>query len=227
MNEQAKIAAFERFSKLRISLRYWMLGKSESDPAWLRPLMALEYAEKLHCGTRKDGYTPEFAHQLEIAHHLRTFSQICRSPDQVIACALLHDVCEDHDIGFEEIEQRFGRDIARSVRLLTKKHRGKHIEPEIYFSSIAEDPVAALVKIADRIHNLSSMGNVFTPQKQLDYCAEADLRFLPMLKTAKRNFPDLEGVFENLKTTLCLQIKLCRACAAPAAKASAGPKPAA
>ena len=204
-----KQAVKERFSKLRISLRYWMLGQCETDRSWLIPLKALDFAERYHCGTRKDGFSPEFLHQLEIAQHLRTLRAVIGQPSLVIAVALLHDVCEDYNIGFEEIEAVFGKDCAQAVQLLTKKHRGTKKPLEQYFDDIATCPVASVVKLADRIHNLSSMVGVFTPEKQLAYCQEASTYFLNLLKTAKRSFPEQEAAYENLKSTLMLQIKLC------------------
>jgi excinuclease ABC subunit A len=55
------------FDKRLIALRYTLLGKG-----YTRSIKALEFARKIHCGTRKDGITPEFQHQVEIALYLTT-----------------------------------------------------------------------------------------------------------------------------------------------------------
>ena len=198
----------ESFDKLKISLRYWLLGRAEHDPAWLVALEAMEFAAGFHTGTRKDGCTPEFQHQLEIAQYLRTMHRSLRFPAQTIAAAFLHDVAEDFDIGFEELERRFGKQIAHSVMLLTKKHRGSRVEPAVYFARIAEDPIASAVKGADRINNLQSMLGVFSVAKQRAYCQEALEHFLPMVKTARRLFADQEPVYENIKLMMRSQLAL-------------------
>ncbi len=200
-----------RYAKLRISLRYYLLGRAATEPAFLVTLQALDYAEALSTGTRKDGVTPEFQHQLEIAQYLRTIASGHPRLAQLLAVALLHDVAEDYDVGFEELETRFGRDIAHSVRLLTKKHRGQVIEPKVYFARIAEDELASLVKGADRINNLQSMQGVFTLEKQARYCAEVREHFLPMLKAARRRFAQLDALFENIKLVLQSQLALLEA----------------
>lgn len=197
-----------KFQKLRISLRYWALGLAVNDPLWFKVVEALDYAERFHCGVRKDGFTPEFEHQLSIAHYLRTMHYALRYPAETLIVALLHDVAEDFDIGFEELEQRFGARVVHSLKLLTKKHRGVEIPPEVYVPAIAADPIAAPVKGADRIHNLGSMVGVFSLDKQKRYCEESRSLHLPMLKAARRNHPDQEMVYENIKLMLNSQLAL-------------------
>lgn len=197
-----------KFEKLKLSLRYWLLGKAETDPEYYKVLDALEFAHSFHQGTRKDGSTPEFQHQLEIAHYLRTLSASLTKPAVVLAAALLHDVAEDYDIAFEELEARFGAEITRVVRLLTKKHRGQVIPPEEYFARIATDECASVIKGADRIHNLQSMLGVFSLEKQAKYCEEVEKYFLPMLKAARRAFSRQEAVYENIKLVLNSQLQL-------------------
>lgn len=196
------------FEKLNISLRYWLLGASQSQPEYLLALDAMEFARGFHCGKRKDGLTPEFQHQLEIAQYLRTMQRSLLFPAQTLAVAFLHDVAEDYDIGFEELERRFGKQIAHSVQLLTKKHRGQHVPMSVYFERIAQDPIASAVKGADRVNNLQSMLGVFTLAKQLSYCQEVRDHFLPMLKTARRMFAAQEPAYENIKLMLRSQLAL-------------------
>lgn len=201
----------QRFDKLKISLRYYLLGRAETNPEYLRALDALEYAASLHVGLRKDGVTPAFQHQLEIAQYIRSISRYLRYPAQTLAATFLHDVAEDFNIGFEELAQRFGPEIAGAVALLTKKHRGLKIPPEEYFRKMAACAIASVIKGADRINNLQSMLGVFSLQKQKAYCAEVEVYFLPMLKAARREFMDQEPVYENLKLMMRSQLELLRA----------------
>lgn len=201
----------DRFHKLRIALRYWLTGRAHVDERYVMALEALHFAEKLTTGTRKDGKTPAFQHQLEIAHFLRTICQDHPKAPDIMAVAMLHDVPEDFDVGFEELEKRFSADIARSVNVLTKKHRGTKRDPVAYFDGISYDNIASLVKGADRIHNLQSMVGVFTREKQAAYCDEVRQHFLPMLKKARRNFPADEARYENIKHVLRSQLELLEA----------------
>lgn len=69
----------------------------------------------------------------------------------LLSIGYLHDILEDTDTTFEELEKEFGRDIACEVDLLTKKDSDS---PEEYFKKISKSSLAATVKLADRIVNL-------------------------------------------------------------------------
>lgn len=194
------------FQKQRILMRGWLQGRG-----YFMAAAAMDFAESFHSGTRKDGVTPEFAHQIQIAHYARTLAHGLIEPELTIAASFLHDICEDYDIGFPEIEKRFGRDARAAVNLLTKKHRGTVIPPEAYFERISEDPVASIVKGIDRTHNVQTMIDVFTLQKQEAYLAEIEQYFLPMLKKARRTFHKQEEAYENIKHMLTSQVELIQA----------------
>lgn len=194
------------YTKLRIALRYWLLGRN-----WIRAVDAFEYAATFHVGTRKDKVTPEFKHQVDIGHHVRTLTDSLMFPEATLATVFLHDVPEDYNVAMDIIRKRFGKRIANATWLLTKKHQGMVKDKETYFSEMAECPIASIVKAADRIHNLQSMQGVFAETKQLAYIAEVEKYILPMLKKARRNFPKQELAYENLKQTLQQQIQLVRA----------------
>lgn len=200
-----------KFEKLKLSLRYWLLARAETQPEYYKVLDALEYAAQFHQGRRKDGQTPEFQHQLEIVQYVRTLSNGLMHPVETLAAGLLHDVAEDYDVGFEELEDRFGKSIAHPVMLLTKKHRGHQVPADLYFARIAKDPVASVVKGGDRINNLQSMLGVFSLDKQNRYCQETLDYFLPMLKEARRTFARQEPVYENIKLMLKSQLVLLQA----------------
>lgn len=194
--------------KMKVALRYWLLGASHSDSNYLICVDALEFASVFHNGKRKDGVTPEFAHQVTIANYLRTLVTSMDYPAETIAVALLHDVAEDYDVGFDELEMKFGNHVAKSVELLTKTHRGTKKSMESYFDGISKDPIASIVKGADRIHNLQSMSDVFTVDKKRAYLEEATEFIVPSLKTARRLFPSQEAAYENIKLVLTSQIEL-------------------
>lgn len=196
----------EKFNKSFVAIRYWLLGRK-----YHMALKALEYGYKFHLGKRKDGTTPEYFHQLSIAHFMRTFDSQLMYPEETLATIFLHDVCEDADVGFEEINAIFGQRVTTSVRYLTKKHRGTKIALNVYYDGIAEDAIASVGKGGDRIDNQGSMVGVFDFPKQKQYIEETETLILPMLKKARRRFTEQETVYENLKSFLNGQINLIRA----------------
>lgn len=194
------------YSKLRLHLRGWLQGRAVDNSAFYDCLRAMDFAEQYHKGVRKDGLTPEFKHQIEIAQYLRTLHTSLQYPAQTITAALLHDVVEDYDIDLAIIRELFGDMVADAVWRLTKKYRGTKKSMEDYFAELAKCPIASAVKGADRINNLQSMKGVFTKEKQISYAKEVVDFFLPMLKTARRAFPQQEPVYENIKLVLSFQL---------------------
>jgi len=190
------------FSKLRLAMRYWLYGKE-----YYTAVKAMEYASRYHTGMRKDGETPEFHHQLSIASYIRTLPNLIY-PERDFAVAFLHDVVEDYNVSLSEIERRFDKDIAYSVRLMSKKVEGYEAKTESYYESMMDDPVSSIVKGADRIHNFQTMPEVFTTEKQLKYIEECENYIIPMLREARRKFPEQEPAYENIKHVLLSQIGL-------------------
>lgn len=196
------------YKKLRLHLRGWLQGRAEENKDYYDCLRAMDFAEKYHQGTRKDGMTPEFKHQIEIAQYVRTLHRSLLYPAQTITAILLHDVVEDYDVDIEIIRAQFGEMVANAVWRLTKKYRGTKKSMEEYFEALAEDPIASVAKGGDRVNNLQTMVGVFTKEKQIAYAKEVEDYFLPMLKTARRAFPEQEPVYENIKLVLCSQLGL-------------------
>lgn len=190
------------YDKLRISLRYWLLGRQFYEAA-----DALEFAAEWHTGYRKDGVTPEYEHQIRIAHYLRSLNTTLLYPNETIASTLLHDVVEDHPVPLDVIYRRYGERIGLAVDLLTKT-KGKSLQE--YYTQMVDNPIASIVKGGDRIHNVQTMIGVFTTEKQSKYIIEVEDMILPMLRNARRKFPQQEPAYENIKHVLMSQIELIR-----------------
>lgn len=192
----------EDYEKMRIALRYWLLGKE-----FYKAVEAMDFAEHYHNGTRKDG-AHEFSHQVSQASLARTLINSIKYKEELFIVIFLHDICEDKGISFEEIEQRFGKIVANAVRLMTKVYRDVKIPNDVYYGNLSECEIASVAKGLDRIHNLLSMLNAFKPEKQVSYIQETTDYTVPMLKKARRNFPHLETVFENIKFIMMNQVQL-------------------
>jgi len=189
--------------KRLIVLRSWLEAKE-----YYTALKALEFAMAHHTGLRKDGITPEFAHQILIAMYLKTLSKYLLFPEETFITIFCHDLVEDYDVSLKLIVEKFGEKSAHSIEIISRKVNGTDKTPEYYYEEIATDAVASVSKGGDRIHNIQSMPKVFTKQKQEQYISETETLILPMIKRAKRNFPEQEPIYENIKLVLISQIEL-------------------
>ena len=198
----------DKYTKLKIATRYRLLGMSQVDPRWLNALSAFDFAEQYHTGTRKDGKTPEFMHQLQIISFLLPHIRFMNDPVGVIVAAFLHDTREDYDIDSEKIERLFGERASIDIECLTKKFRNIKKNAEEYYTPLASNYNSSLVKGADRINNLSTMIGAFSKEKQIAYCAETRVWFFSFLKEARRNFPSQEPIYESIKFALEIQLNI-------------------
>ena len=89
------------------------------DAAERSPLVraALEMAREAHAGQIRNasGGRPYIDHPVAVAENVSEHV----TGDEVLAAALLHDVVEDSDLGFEEIRARCGERVAEIVGVLT------------------------------------------------------------------------------------------------------------
>lgn len=187
------------------SMRAWLEGKG-----WYRAAEALELVRNLEIGTRKDKVTPKFDHQLSVARLVMTLSPHLSFPEETMCACFLHDLLEDHGDMYTVamLDTRFGGTVAQAVWKLSKKSVGFQKTYETYFEQMATCPIASIVKLADRAHNLQTMPGVFTTEKQHAYLEEVETWFLPLCKTARRSYPRQFGAYENLKILLRCQCEL-------------------
>lgn len=68
--------------------------------------------------------------------------------------ALLHDVVEDTDITFEQLEREFSKEVIEILKLLTHDSKIDYMD---YIKEIKDNAIAKKVKIADIIHNSDEM----------------------------------------------------------------------
>lgn len=159
----------QAYQKHLISLRAWLHGSGKHEA-----LRALEFARPLHDGLRKDGVTPEFAHQVFMMNFARSFDPVLLHPDATLSVLALHDVIEDKNVSILEIQAQFGDQIAHAVFLMTAPEGETAEEKAGRFRAMAECPIASVGKAIDRVHNVVSMVGVFTPDKVARYIAESE-----------------------------------------------------
>lgn len=118
---------------------------------------------------RKDG-TPFIEHPLAVASILADL----RMDTTTITAGLLHDTVEDTDVSIEEIKKLFGYDTAFLVGAVTKLSKMQYKSKEIaqaenfrkMFLSMAEDIRVIVIKFADRLHNMRTLGSLSENQRQ-------------------------------------------------------------
>jgi guanosine-3',5'-bis(diphosphate) 3'-pyrophosphohydrolase len=119
-------------------------------------LSALDFAARKHrLQKRKDAAgLPYINHPISVAHVLAVEGNV--SDEMLLVAAVLHDTVEDTETTFEELDARFGADIAGLVREVTDDKRLPKAERKrLQIVHAAEaSPAARQLKIADKICNI-------------------------------------------------------------------------
>jgi guanosine-3',5'-bis(diphosphate) 3'-pyrophosphohydrolase len=139
----------------------------DADSDLLRRAYAL--ALIAHTGQYRQGGEPYIDHPVAVTAILLDL----RLDTESLAAALLHDVVEDTGISLELLKQLFGATITHLVDGVTKlsglEHKTKEeLQAGSYrkmFIATADDPRVILIKLADRLHNMRTLG-VTSPDKQ-------------------------------------------------------------
>lgn len=123
---------------------------------------AYVYAAQKHRGQLRKSGEPYLSHPLNVAYIL---AQMNMDVDTVIG-GLLHDTVEDTDATFEEIANLFGEDVAFIVDGVTKigkiEFKSQEEKQAENFRkmlvSMSKDVRVILIKLADRLHNMRTLG---------------------------------------------------------------------
>jgi len=120
-----------------------------------RLLEAASFAARAHDGQfRKDGLTPYIGHPFRVCIVVRDLFGF--DDPRILITALLHDTIEDTTTDFDDIEKRYGHEIATWVSCLSKDKRMPDRQRELaYLQRIQEAPWQVQVcKLADIFDNL-------------------------------------------------------------------------
>ncbi len=153
---------------------------SEEDKVLIRK--AYELAVDAHKEQRRKSGEPYILHPIAVATICA--EEIGLGPT-ALACALLHDVVEDTSVTLEEIKEEFGPRIGKIVDGLTKldsaycQHSPQAENFKKVLSTLVEDVRVVLIKIADRLHNMRTIG-AMPPHKQLKVAAETSYIYAPL-----------------------------------------------
>ena len=150
------VAAPATFETLEESLSRYL-----SDPQVRRVRRAYEFARHAHEGQKRRTGHHYITHPLAVASILAEMRMDHRS----IAAALLHDVIEDTGATKQKLETIFGREITQIVdgvsKLATIFKTNEQAQAENFQKmamATANDLRVILVKLADRLHNMRTLG---------------------------------------------------------------------
>lgn len=136
---------------------------------------AYYFAEKAHGEQKRESGEAYITHPASVAIILMDMEMDMAT----IAAALLHDVVEDTPVTYGEIAEGFGQEIADIVEGVTKLTRIKFASKEEQqaenlrkmFLAMAKDIRVILVKLADRLHNMRTLG-ICDEQKRIAVATE-------------------------------------------------------
>ena len=160
---------------------------------------AYVYAMQKHGAQFRASGDPYFSHPLQVAALLTDL----KLDDATIAAALLHDTIEDTDATKDEIERRFGKEIASLVVGLTKIKKLDLVSKEAkqaenlrkLLLAIVEDVRVLLVKLADRLHNMRTL-NYMKEEKRARIAQETLDIYAPL--AGRMGMQDMREELEDL-----------------------------
>jgi (p)ppGpp synthase/HD superfamily hydrolase len=144
--------------------------------AW--PFAALAHGTQTYRGYL-DGVTYPYLTHLAMVYAEASFA-LAQAPAGtdaalLLCCAILHDTLEDTAVGFDSVRAHFGLAIADGVQALSKDPElPKHEQmPDSLRRIGTQPPEVAMVKMADRIVNLSPPPAHWPPERIAAYRQEA------------------------------------------------------
>ena len=155
----------------------------KNDEDWNFIKRAFFLAKEAHEGVRRRSGKPYLLHPIAVAKIV--IEEIGLGVKSVVA-ALLHDVVEDTEYSVEDMERIFGPKIASMVDGLTKMSgvfNADTSEQAEYFRKVlltlSDDVRVILIKIADRLHNMRTLG-AMPMNKQIKITGETIYLFAPL-----------------------------------------------
>ena len=123
---------------------------------------ACAFAAKMHHDQRRETGEKYLIHPLAVAEILVGYKLDCGS----IIAALLHDTVEDTPASYESVQTLFGKNVADLVQGLTKlesyqlqsSETGQAENFQKLILSSSKDIRILLIKLADRLHNMRTLG---------------------------------------------------------------------
>ncbi|MBX2845347.1 MAG: bifunctional (p)ppGpp synthetase/guanosine-3',5'-bis(diphosphate) 3'-pyrophosphohydrolase [Saprospiraceae bacterium] len=162
---------------------------------------AFELAAKAHENDRRKSGEPYITHPIEVAIIVAKEMQLDATS---VVCALLHDTVEDTEITLEIIQQEFGKKVALIIDGLTKisgvvdltsSDSMQAVNFRKILLTISDDIRVILVKLADRLHNMRTLGSM-KREKKLKIASETLFLYAPLAH--RLGFYNVKSELEDL-----------------------------
>tara|TARA_B100000963_G_scaffold69042_2_gene57355 strand:- start:5242 stop:7452 length:2211 start_codon:yes stop_codon:yes gene_type:complete len=155
---------------------------SDEDKKLIRS--AFDTAVNAHKNQRRKSGEPYVLHPISVA---KIVAHQIGLDATSIAAALLHDVVEDTDYSFDDIEKLFGSDVMKIVEGLTKisklsKESNVSLQAENFrklLLTLNDDIRVIIIKIADRLHNMQTLDSI-PEYKQIKIASETLYIYAPL-----------------------------------------------
>ena len=155
---------------------------SDEDKKLIRS--AFDTAVNAHRNQRRKSGEPYVLHPISVA---KIVAHQIGLDATSIAAALLHDVVEDTEYSFDDIEKLFGSDVMRIVEGLTKisklsKESNVSLQAENFrklLLTLNDDIRVIIIKIADRLHNMQTLDSI-PEYKQIKIASETLYIYAPL-----------------------------------------------
>ena len=177
---------------------------------------AFNVAVEAHKDMRRKSGEPYILHPIAVA---RICAEEMGLGTTSIVAALLHDTVEDTYISLQDVEDLFGRKVRSIIDGLTKI-------PEVFddnislqaenfrklILTISDDLRVAFIKIADRLHNMRTIGGM-RPDKRLKICSETEFLYAPLahrlgFNAIKIEFEDIIFMYKEPEIYKQIELKL-------------------
>lgn len=206
----------ERKNILREYRKILRLAKINSDEDLIQIRKAFDIASEGHKDVRRKSGEPYILHPLAVAHIV--VEEIGLGATSIV-CALLHDVVEDTQMTIDNIHDLFGEKVSNIIDGLTKVEeifdQSGSLQAENFrkiILTIADDVRVILIKLADRLHNMRTLGSM-AKEKQLKIASETLYIYAPLahrlgLYNIKSELEDLSlkykapRIYETIETKL-------------------------
>ena len=143
---------------------------------------AYNVAAAAHAGQTRASGEPYVTHPLATS---KILADLYMDEDTIVA-GLLHDVPEDTNVTIDDVRAQFGEDVSNLVDGVTKLSQLRYGKDQVeaeslrkMFLAMAEDIRVVLIKLADRLHNMRTLG-ALQREKQIKIARETMEIFAPL-----------------------------------------------
>ena len=171
-------------------------------------LDAKKFAQEKHKNQkRKDGVTPYSDHLEGVVNRLKNLGV---TDKDVLCAAWLHDIIEDTCVTFDQINERFGREVAVIVLSLSKDQNIPKKDREMQYINQLKDASfqTKIIKLCDISANLKDLANAPISKTQKNKQIKKILHYLRIIKNDiienKSEYPKIQEMIDGINT-ICVK----------------------